>query len=201
MLVFIDESGCPGFKFTRGSDPVFGIGMVIFATAEAARKTEATIATIREQFRHKTEFKFSKSSDVLRDGFFRGVVACPFAARALIVHKEVLYSNTLRGDTDSFYNYFAKMLMAHDGGALEAAQVRIDGSGSRQFERSLNKYLRQQLGKRIKSVRMSDSASDPLMQLADMCIGAITRAERERENSTRWKEMLAPRIQDIWHFR
>jgi hypothetical protein len=32
------------------------------------------------------------------------------------------------------------------------------------------------------------------MQLADMCIGAITRAERDRENAERWKRMLAPRI-------
>lgn len=27
------------------------------------------------------------------------------------------------------------------------------------------------------------------MQLADLCIGAITRAERDRDNATRWKEM------------
>jgi hypothetical protein len=38
------------------------------------------------------------------------------------------------------------------------------------------------------------------MQLADMCIGAITRAERERENRDRWKRMLAPRIGNVWHF-
>jgi hypothetical protein len=59
------------------------------------------------------------------------------------------------------------MLMTHDDGALSSARVRIDGSGSRDFERSLGKYLRQQLGKRIKDVKMSDAARDPLMQLAE----------------------------------
>jgi hypothetical protein len=42
MLVLIDESGCPGFKFTRGSDPVFGIGMVIFANGADAAFTDVT---------------------------------------------------------------------------------------------------------------------------------------------------------------
>ncbi len=121
--------------------------------------------------------------------------------RALIVRKDVLYSQRLRADVDSFYNYFVKMLMAQDGRTLNAARVRIDGSGSQQFQRSLNAYLRRELGERIREVKMSDSARDPLMQLADMCIGAITRAERDREDAARWKRMLAPRIADIWPFR
>ena len=201
MLVFIDESGCPGFKFTRGSDPVFGLGMVIFAKGEDARSTEQSILTLRSKLRHKPEFKFSKSSDALRDAFFTALVKCPFVVRALIVRKDALYSQHLRAEVDSFYNYFVKMLMAHDGGLLEAASVRIDGSGSQEFQRSLGAYLRRELGHRIKDVKMSDSARDPLMQLADMCIGAITRAERDRANAGRWREILAPRIGNIWRFR
>jgi hypothetical protein len=200
MLVFIDESGCPGFKFTRGSDPVFGIGMVIFEDMASAVSTEQTLAALRQRTGHKPEFKFSKSSDELRDQFFRAVACCPFTVRALIVRKDTLYSKRLRTDVDNFYNYFAKMLMAHDGKALNAARVRIDGSGSQEFQRTLNAYLRRELGSRIKDVRMSDSARDPLMQLADMCIGAITRAERQRENAARWKDMLAPRIANVWPF-
>jgi Protein of unknown function (DUF3800) len=201
MLVFIDESGCPGFKFTRGSDPVFGLGMVIFASGEDARATEQSIVALRTRLQHKSEFKFSKSSDALRDAFFRALVKCPFVVRALIVRKDALYSQHLRASVDSFYNYFVKMLMAHDGGVLEAASVRIDGSGSQEFQRSLGSYLRRELGHRIKDVKMSDSARDPLMQLADMCIGAITRAERDRADATRWRDMLAARIGDIWLFR
>lgn len=70
MLVFIDESGCPGFKFARGSDPVFGIGMVIFSTGADARLTEQAMMAVRERTGHKPEIKFSKSSDELRDTFF-----------------------------------------------------------------------------------------------------------------------------------
>jgi hypothetical protein len=200
VLVLIDESGCPGFKFTRGSDPVFGLGMVIFANGEDATTTAQAIADLQLQVKHKTEFKFSKSSDHLRDKFFECVARCPFTVRALIVRKEALHSQHLRSDSDSFYNYFVKMLMAHDQGTLDAARVRIDGSGGRDFQRALNSYLRRELGARIKDVKMSDSERDPLMQLADMCIGAITRAERDRDDRERWKAMLKPRIADIWHF-
>lgn len=200
MLVFIDESGCPGFKFTRGSDPVFGLGMIIFANGEDALATEQALLALRNKLQHKTEFKFSKSTDKLRDAFFGGIAACPFDVRALIVRKEMLHGYQLRTQADSFYSYFVKMLIAHDDGALSAARVRIDGSGSREFQRSLGSYLRRELGNRLKEVRMSDSARDPLMQLADMCIGAVTRAERDRHDAERWKAMLTPRIRNVWHF-
>jgi hypothetical protein len=113
----------------------------------------------------------------------------------------MLYSGHLRTDAERFYQYFAKMLMKHDGGTLQSASVRIDGCGSPEFQRVLGTYLSRDLGHRIKDVKMSDSASDPLMQLADMCIGAITRAERNRPDPARWRTMLAPRIADIWRFR
>ncbi len=76
MLVLIDESGCPGFKFTRGSDPIFGIGMVVFANGEDAATTARAIADLRIDLAHKTEFKFSKSNAHLRDRFFGCVASC-----------------------------------------------------------------------------------------------------------------------------
>ena len=65
------------------------------------------------------------------------------------------HSAHLRNATGSFYNFFVRSLMAHDDGSLNAARVRIDGSGSRDFQRALNSYLRR------------------LMQLADVCIGVM----------------------------
>jgi hypothetical protein len=202
MLVFIDESGCPGFKFSMGSDRVFGLCMVIFNRGEEARATQKVIQDLRNERGHKTEFKFSKSSSGLRDAFFRAVAPCPFRVRALIVRKDLIYSGHLRQNHKSFYRYFIKMLMKHDNGALRGAEVRIDGSGSQEFQLALGTYLREGMANRISDVRMSDSAGDSLVQLADMCIGAITRADRsDREDRDRWLRMLAPRVANIWHFR
>jgi hypothetical protein len=119
----------------------------------------------------------------------------------LVVKKEVIYSGKLREDDDAFYSYFVKQLMKFDGGALADARIRIDGSGDREFRRALSSYLRKELKGKIKEVRMADSARDPLTQLADMCVGAVGRAYRDRPNADVWLKMLRPRIADIWEFK
>ena len=145
MLVFIDESGCPGFKTVKGSDPIFAVGMVIFNSSEDARATESCVAGLHAQLRHVAEFKFSKCRADTRDAFFAQVVRQPFAVRAILVEKEKLYSTHLRANVDAFYNYFVKTLMRFDEGRLQNAKVRIDGSGNREFTRALNAYLRREL--------------------------------------------------------
>lgn len=201
MLVLIDESGCPGFKFPRGSDPIFAIGMVLFEDADSARAVEGVIRDLHSSIPHKPEFKFAKCSADVRDKFFEAVAAQPFAVRALLVRKEDLYSLHLRGEVDAFYSYFVKQLLAHDGGLLTGAKIRIDGSGDREFRRALAVYLRRELGGRVADLKMSDSHRDQLIQLADMCIGAIARSVRDRKDASRWRDMLRPRIDNVWNFR
>jgi hypothetical protein len=204
MLVFIDESGCSGFKLTRGSDSVFAVAMVTIANGADAALTQQAIARARQVSGHKPEFKFSKCSDDVRDAFFRTVCGAPFRVRAIVVEKERIYSPHLRADSGQFYSFFVKLLGQHDGNSLHDAKVRIDGSGDREFCRALSAYMRRELGPaKIRDLQMSDSKRDPLIQLADMCVGAIARKYRgeSRNNATRWSTMLAPRIDNIWPFR
>jgi hypothetical protein len=93
-------------------------------------------------------------------------------------------------------------MMAHDNGTLGQAKVVIDGSGDREFRRRLAAAFRRQLGNRLKDLKFSDSLSDPLVQLADMCAGAIAWSYRtDRADAARWRTVLAPRINDVWDFR
>lgn len=201
MLVFIDESGCPGFKIAKGSDPIFVVGMVIFKNGAAAASTQAMIEGLHSELRHRSEFKFSKCDSRVRDGFFEATSRCSFCVRALVVRKQAIYSEKLRHDNETFYNYFVQQLMQFDNGSLMTARVRIDGSGDREFRRALGTYLRRKLGTRIRDIKLTDSKSDPLIQLADMCVGAIARSYRDRTDASRWRDMLAPRIEDIWEFK
>lgn len=206
MLVFIDESGCSGFKLTRGSDAIFAVAMVVLNDSAAARAATAAIERARELTGHKTEFKFSKCSADVRDTFFRSVTHAPFRVRALVVDKAHIYSPHLRTNTEAFYSYFVKLLGEHDGQRLIGAKVRIDGSGDREFQRATGAYLRRELGTgKIADIRMVDSKRDRLIQLADMCVGAIARAYRAetRNNADRWLAMLRDggRIENIWPFR
>ncbi|MBL8805789.1 MAG: DUF3800 domain-containing protein [Rhodospirillales bacterium] len=57
-------------------------------------------------------------------------------------------------------------------------------------------------GTKVAKVRFADSRRDNLIQLVDMCTGAIARSYRtDRSDARRWRTMLAPKIADIWDFR
>jgi hypothetical protein len=202
MLVFLDESGDPGFKLNAGSSPVFVVAMVIFETSRDAERTEQKVRDLQAELRVKPEFKFSKLRDEFRDRFFDGICGCPFTVRAIVVQKAIIRSDNLKDHKDRFYNYFVKQLMKHDNGTLLNARLRIDGSGDRAFKKELLAQLRKSLQGRISEIRFSDSESDSLIQLADMCAGAIARsAHTERKDPRRWLDKLRPRVTDIWSFR
>jgi hypothetical protein len=177
--------------------------MVIFISSQAASQTERVIRDAQARLRAKPEFKFAKASDQVRNGFFAAVRGCPFMVRAIVVQKDVIRSPHLRTDKEDFYRFFVRQMMTYDGGELDHARVVIDGSGDRDFKRKLGSALRQQVGQKLKDVRFSDSRSDPLVQLADMCAGAIARSYRadRGDDPWRWRHMLKQRIDDVWDFK
>src|SRR5687767_11655174 len=102
MLVFIDESGDPGFKLSRGSTPVFVTSMVVFRDRDEARRTQELIANLRRELQIEPEFKFNKSSYDTRDAFFHAIRNCSFQVRFVVVRKEVIRSENLRTKKESF---------------------------------------------------------------------------------------------------
>ena len=202
MLVFIDESGDPGFKVERGSSPVFVLAMVMFESHDAARAAEQAVRDAKAKLRVAKEFKFNASSDPVRRGFFAAIAGCDFRVRALVVDKARIKSMHLKTHKEQFYGYFVRQMMTWDGGRLRGAHVRIDGSGDRTFKREFVAYLRRQMaGDRMKSCEFSDSSRDLLIQLADMVVGAIARSYRsDRPDKDAWRRMLAKRIDDVWEF-
>lgn len=202
MLVFIDESGDPGFKLDRGSTPIFAAAMVVFNTVDAAVHTGAVIRQALADLHAYPEFKFNKCRDALRDSFFAAVSGCDFCVRAIVVRKELIYSDRLRGEKEEFYRFFVKNMVEHDGGLLDNAKVIIDGSGDRVFRYDLQRHLKSRARGNIKSVKFADSRRDPLVQLADMAVGAVARSYRtDRKNSHRWLDQLGRKLQDVWEFR
>lgn len=205
MLVFIDESGCPGFKLHKGSTPYFILAMVIFDDSVMAERTSFTIGKLRENLKVKPEFKFNKSSNRIRDTFFQSIMGYEFRVRALVVEKRFVYSSFLRQNKNNCYNFFVRNLMTHDDNCLKNASIKIDGSGNREFQRAMLTYLRNQIGSnKLCKFKAVDSRKDNLIQLADMTVGAIARSYNEnRKDNNRWLEMLKlhGKINDIWNFR
>jgi hypothetical protein len=94
-------------------------------------------------------------------------------------------------------------MLKFDNELLQEAQIVIDGSGDRAFKREMGAYFRRQLGTdKIKSIAFNDSQSDRLVQLADMCAGAIARSYKaDRHDRNRRRDVLHSKIEDIWNFR
>ncbi|MEI6534533.1 MAG: DUF3800 domain-containing protein [Verrucomicrobiaceae bacterium] len=172
--MFIDESGDPGFKLGKGSSELFVLALVAFDDTEQADQTRKAIDQVSRQLRLPTEFKFSKSRPEVKDAFFTSLKPFRFRVRAIVIQKSRIYSPNLRVDKESFYRFFLKSMLSFDNGLLKDARLIMDGSGDREFKNELKVYLRRNLDEgAIKSFRFSDSDSDRLVQLADMCAGAV----------------------------
>jgi hypothetical protein len=93
MLVFIDESGDPGFKLNRGFTEVVVAAMAAFKNGEAAGVAQSAVEAVVRRLRISDE-KFNKSRHEVRDAFFKGIARCAFRIRAIVVKKALIYSLT-----------------------------------------------------------------------------------------------------------
>ena len=91
-------------------------------------------------------------------------------------------------------------------GTILNAKIRIDGSGDRLFRRSFLTYLRKELNtkdkKIMKNIKLVDSKSNVLIQLADMLAGTIRRyKEGEKIDGKEYWEIIKKNVEDCWEFR
>jgi hypothetical protein len=204
LLVFIDESGDPGFKLGRGSTSHFVVAMVIFDKNEDAEFTSRVIKDALMDLKIRPEFKFSKTSDNKKDEFFSRIGKCKFRVRALVVDKEKIYSKNLREDDEKFYNYFVRLLIDFQELKQNNVSVKIDGSGDREFKKELNRYLRSQIKSNLKlKIELVDSNKNYLIQLADMVAGAIAKSypNQIRQANDSWKQSLGKKVENIWDLK
>jgi len=78
MLVFLDDSGDPGFKVAKGSTPCFVIALVIFDDDLEAEKCAVAIKELRRTLglSDNYEFRFNGSNRDIRLAFLRWLVTC-----------------------------------------------------------------------------------------------------------------------------
>lgn len=207
MFVFIDESGCSGFKFNRGSTKYFLISCVIFKDKQQVQNVDTATATadLRNSLGGFRKFHFTDCPNRIRDAYFRTLVQYDFDVRVLVVDKLLIHSDFLKHNKANFYSFFVQMLMKYDHGVLSEAKIRIDKSSDRTFQRELKTYLQRQFRgqNKIKDIKFLDSKGNNLIQLADMCVGAIARSynRADKKDGMRWRSMIQPRIQNIWNFQ
>jgi len=208
MLVFIDDSGDPGFKLDRGSTSHFIIAMVCFDDELEAEKTAIAIKELKREFgfSEEMEFRFFKSSKNVRVKFLEAIKKFKFRIRCLVVNKSIIHSDELKSNKNSFYAYFIKEILKCGNNTILNAKVRMDGSGDRIFRRNFFTYLRLELNTDEKKImhncRMVNSKSNVLVQMADMIAGSINRAEnKDKKDCQVYKKIIQNHIEDEWRFK
>lgn len=198
MLVFVDESGCAGFKFGQGSSSLFCVAGVYFRSRSDAQVCDDSFEALRRQLglsKHK-EFHFSKERHEIREAFFRHVILFQFTYDAFTLNKRKLTSEGFH-HIDSFYKWPIRTLFVNMKPRLRNAIVVYDRNGSRDFVTSLTTYLRRAMRNpdgsqtTIKKLRAESSKSNNLIQLADMVCGAVIRSyQPDKKGCAGYREMI-----------
>ena len=207
MLVFIDDSGDPGFKLHKGSSRIFVIALIVFDDELEAEKTSLSIKELRRKLKvsDKYEFKFNKTNRKFRNNFFKTVNNFKFRIRAIVVKKEIIYSPHLKNYIENFYNYVIMQVLKHTGGKIKNAKLKFDKRGERVLRNQLRTYLSRELDNKnrkvFKDLKFVDSRQNTLVQLADMVAGAIFSSFSGKDKS--YFEILkkAGRVEDVWPFK
>ncbi|MDD5147720.1 MAG: DUF3800 domain-containing protein [Candidatus Daviesbacteria bacterium] len=202
MLIFMDESGDTGFKFSKTSSRFFVLVIIIFDSLADAEKANEAVKEIRKELKlpENFEFKFSTgTSDKYKKVFLQKLSKFNFRYRTVIVDKTILAKQNPIYPKDSLYMIVADHLFLRAESRMKNASIFIDRI-SKSFVDDFNGYLRKRLNTNIEKIigrlKHQDSKSNNLLQLADMVCGAIYRKYNRGEE--KFYKIIKKREEDLW---
>jgi len=206
MLIFVDDSGDPGFRIEKGSSTHFVIAMVVFDDPLEAEKTSLAIKELRRKLKVSDlfEFKFNKANRKFRNDFIGTIKGFKFKIRAIVVDKEIIRSTRLRNYKEDFYNHIIMQILKHSKN-IKNAKLRFDKRGERALRDQLRVYLSRELDNKNKKIfndlKFVDSRQNTLIQLADIVAGSIFAFYTDKDKSYLTQLKVAKRVENIWEFK
>lgn len=207
MLVFIDDSGDPGFKLEKGSSKCFVIALAVFDDPLEAEKTSLAIKELRRKLKVSDyyEFKFNKMDKNFKGQFIETIRSFKFRIRAIVVRKEVIHSSRLRNYKEDFYNYIIMQVLKQSKGFIKKAKLKFDKRGEKSLRNQLRTYLSRELDNKNNNIfsdlKFADSKQNTLIQLADVVAGSIHAAFTGKSKDYLDKFEKSKRVEDIWDFK
>ena len=197
QLIFIDDSGDPGFK--KGvSSSNFILAAALFIDPDTAKLVNDAIIEYRRSlgWRDGHEFKFRTTAKDIKLQFLKNICKFPFEIYAVYLHK-ANHPNVFKfSDGEKLYNWATKELLATM--PLEEAKVKIDGKYGKQYKLHVKTYIRKELNtnsRKVAEFGMQDSRRDNLIQLADIIAGSINRSfQTEKTDSNEYIRVIKKKI-------
>ncbi len=188
QLVFIDDSGDPGFK--KGvSSSNFILAAALFIDPETAALANNALTEYRRSlgWRDDYEFKFAKIRKDIIIELLNKIRQYDFSIYAVYINKTDC-PNLFRFfvDKERLYNWATKELLKTM--PLEEAKVKIDGKYGKQYKLHVKTYIRKELNvgeRKIADFRVQDSKKDNLIQLADIVAGSIHRSFQNEKSDAK----------------
>ena len=195
QLIFIDDSGDPGFK--KASSSNFVIAAALFIDPEIAMSLSERITKYRESlgWRNDYEFKFTKiRKDIIAD-LLKIISEYDFQIYATYVDKASFRQTSAIIDKQKLYDWTIKELL--DIIPIEEAKIEIDGRSSKQNMRKTATYLRREInrnGVKKITIKFEDSTEDSLIQLADLIAGSINRSMTDKTDAKVYIDIIKNKI-------
>ena len=195
QLVFVDDSGDPGFKDASSSH--FVVACAIFMDDLVAEEVALTMRKYRRAigWDDEREFKFVKMKKDYIKELLRQVSKFDFKISAVVVDKSKVKTSSSR----NFYNRIISELLTHT--PLKNASVRIDGHGGTNYIKAATTYFRKAANtneRKIIDVRYVDSRENMLIQLADLIAGSIFRSTQvKKSDHADYLKIIKKRINTI----
>lgn len=176
-----DEAGDVGFRFGRGSSDFFVFALVF--TEDPERLREQLIALKKKlKMKDEEEFKFFKMSNSRRAEFFKELYSIKYVVRAIAVDKRSLGQQWKVLDKSVFLSEVVSNLANSVGEAIMKNCILVldefDEAG--RAELRIRQKLRA-IGAPAQRVNARSSRSEVLIQMADMCAGAIMRGLQSKK--------------------
>ncbi|MBQ8992501.1 DUF3800 domain-containing protein [Candidatus Saccharibacteria bacterium] len=181
QLVFIDDSGDPGFKAVSSDN--FVMAAALFVDPKIAESIMHEIGDYRASlgWKYDHEFKFTKNPKSVVIEMLRRISEYDFQVYAVYIEKsdfrEIAPAMIPFFDREKLYNWTIKELLREI--PLETAKITIDGRSSKQNMKNTKTYLRREInGNNTKKldIKFDDSVTTDLLQLADLVVGSINRS-------------------------
>jgi hypothetical protein len=170
VLAFVDESGDTGLKLDRGSSEYFTVAVVYFEDHGEAEAVDERITLLRNELGLPPgfEFHFKNNSNNVRQHFFRAVAPYEFFYLGIALDKRLLSGEGFE-NRGAFYKFVCGTVFENCKLYLEAATVKIDKSGSREFCLELSSYLKRRINDgsfpAVKKVVAQESRNNNLLQM------------------------------------
>lgn len=198
QLVFIDDSGDPGFKKISSSN--FVVAAALFINPEVATSLSERISDYRKSlgWRDDYEFKFAKIRKDIIVELLKIVVDYDFRIYAAYVDKSSFHKTAPIIDKEKLYNWTIKELLSMI--PIKEAKIEIDGRSSKQNMRKTATYLRREInndGTKKLEIKFEDSVNDNLIQLTDLIAGSINRSMTNKTDSRIYIDIIKNKISNV----